>query len=145
MKTLAILQACVLSGVLLAAAVGCHRRQAESFKPDGHWSGFDVTQPNARCTLTITGTNLDFKGINPNDWCRATFVVNERAQPKQMDLILNEAAPQSAGKTVLAIYELNGDELRIAASYPGASQRPADFVPVRDAVRVLSLTRDSSP
>ena len=142
MKKLPILKTCVLSGVLLAGAVGCHRHQAGQSRPDGRWTGFDVTQPGARCTLTITGTHLDFQGIDPSDWCRATFVLHETVQPKQMDLVLNEAAPQSAGKTVLAIYELNGDEIKIAASYPGASRRPAEFVPLRGEVRVLSFHRD---
>lgn len=132
---------CALAGILLACAAGCHRHHAERPKPDGHWVGFDVTQPNAKCELTIAGTNLDFRGIGPNDWCRASFVLNETVEPKQMDLTLNEAEPQSAGKVVLAIYELNGDEIKIAGSSPGASQRPTEFVPSKD-VRVLSFKRE---
>jgi uncharacterized protein (TIGR03067 family) len=142
MKKLPILKSCVLAGALLACVIGCHRHQTEQPKPDGHWTGFDVTQPNAKCTLTITGTNLDFRGTGPDDWCRATFVLNEAVKPGQMDLTLNEAAPQSAGKVVLAIYELKGDEIKIAASYPGAPQRPTEFVPNREFVRVLSFKRD---
>ena len=100
----------------------------------------DLVHPDTKCELTITGTNLDFRGIAPDDWCRGTFVLNEQAQPKQLDLMLNEAAPGSVGKLNLVIYDIQGNELKIAACQPGSPQRPADFTPTTE-VRVLTFTR----
>lgn len=124
-----------------AVILGCSRQTTKVRDLAGHWTGFDLVHPDTKCELTITGTNLDFRGIAPDDWCRGTFVLNEKAQPEQMDLMLNEAAPESVGKLNLVIYEIQGNELKIAACRPGSPQRPADFTPTGE-VRVLAFTRN---
>ena len=113
MKTGIILKLCAVAMIGFAATVACGRHKTTVAGLEGHWTGIDLTHPDARCELIITGTNLDFRGIGPNDWCRGTFVLNEQAQPKQMDLMLNEAAPESAGKLTLVVYEIHGNELKL--------------------------------
>jgi uncharacterized protein (TIGR03067 family) len=140
MKTSGILKVFALTAIGFAVTLGCTRQTTKAPGLEGHWTGVDLVHPDQKCELTITGTNLDFHGIAPDDWCRGTFVLNEQVQPKQMDLMLNEAAPESAGKLNLVIYEIQGNELKIAACRPGSPERPADFTPTRE-VRVLAFTR----
>jgi uncharacterized protein (TIGR03067 family) len=141
MKTRDVLNLFALAAIGFAVTIGCSRQKTTVSGLEGHWTGVDLVHPDTKCELTITGTNLNFRGTRPNDWCRGTFVLNEQAQPKQMDLMLNEAAPESVGKLNLVIYEIQGNDLKIAACRPGSPQQPADFTPTVE-VRVLSFQRD---
>jgi uncharacterized protein (TIGR03067 family) len=141
MKSSDILKLLALAAIGFAVTFGCSRQKTTMPGLEGHWTGVDLVHPDMKCELTITGTNLDFRGIAPDDWCRGSFALNEQAQPKQMDLMLNEAAPASVGKLNLVIYEIQGNELKIAACQPGSPNRPADFTPTSE-VRVLALTRE---
>ena len=99
-------------------------------------------QPTAKCTLTISGAQFDYRGAQSNDWCRGTFVVNEQTQPKQIDMAIQEIAVQQyLGKTIPAIFELNGDELKVAAAEPGSAVRPASLGGGQ-GIRVFSFKRD---
>lgn len=63
------------------------------------------------------------------------FKLNASASPQQIDL-------EEAGKRVLGIYRLEGDELRIKMGAKGASRRPEEFTAEKgDHSRVLELRR----
>jgi uncharacterized protein (TIGR03067 family) len=56
---------------------------------------------------------------------RATMTADPSKQPKTIDLAFAEG--ESKGQTLLGIYELSGDTLRIVMTEPGKA-RPADFI-----------------
>jgi uncharacterized protein (TIGR03067 family) len=142
MKPLNRVRACVLAGVVLAGAVGCSK-QSQPARPglDGHWTGYEVRQPAAKCTVAIKGDQLEYRGAQPLDWLRGSFVLNEQAQPRQMDLSIKEAGDvnlNDVGTTALLIYELGGDELKVAVS---SLDRPTDFAGGQ-GIHVFSFRRD---
>jgi uncharacterized protein (TIGR03067 family) len=57
------------------------------------------------------------------------YRVNEARSPPTMD-IMGESGP-NAGRSMLAVYELHGDELTVCYDLEGA-ERPADLSPQRD-------------
>lgn len=126
--------------LLLAAGLPGCRKQSQTAKSniEGHWTGFDLARPAEKLQLTITGDQLEYHGAQADDWCRGTFVLNETTQPAQMDLVIKE--PPQAVATLLVIYELQGDEIKVARADPG-KPRPADFTPSKQ-VKVLSFKRD---
>jgi uncharacterized protein (TIGR03067 family) len=126
MKTMSHLKLCLLAGLLVAGVAGCSHKPA---KPalDGRWTGFEVRQPNSKCTLAIDGGQMEYHGANSNDWIRGTFVINDKVQPAQMDITLMEPVGSPyTGKIALGVYELQGDELKVAAAEPGSNLRPGN-------------------
>ena len=94
--------------------------------------------------LTLQLTNGQFSyGIasEENELGRGTYQVNGTVQPAEMDLRFESSiASRYVGKAALAIYELNGNELRIAGCEPGNPDRPTNFV-ADESVRVFSWKR----
>lgn len=140
MNTIRNLTVCTLAILLTAGMVGCGKPKSEKSSIQGHWTGFDLTRPAEQCSVTITGNQLEYRGARTNDWCRGTFVLNGSAQPVQMDLIVQEPPP-IAGKTMLLIQDLKGDEMKVAGAEPGVPLRPGNFSPGRQS-RVWSFKRD---
>ena len=142
MNTLSQLTISVLAGLVLTGVIGCSS-QSEPAKPglDGRWTGCDVEQPDAKCTLAINGKQAEYRGAQPGDWLRGSFVLNEQAQPRQMDLNIKEAGDANlndVGTTARVIYELRGDELKVAVS---GQERPTNFAGGQ-SIHVLSFRRD---
>lgn len=124
MKTMSHLKLYLLAGLVLAGLAGCSHKPA---KPalDGRWTGFDVQRPNLKCTLSIDASQFEYHGADSNDWLRGTFVSNDKVQPAQIDLTLLEpTGTPFTGKTALGLYELQGNELKVAAAEPGSNLRP---------------------
>jgi len=65
---------------------------------------------------------------------RGTVKLNPATKPKEMDIIGTEGP--NNGKTILAIYELTGDTLRICYDLSGKS-RPSEFKTAKDTKRFL--------
>ena len=141
MNILTQLKVCVLAGIVLAGVMGCCQ-QTEPAKPglDGRWTGYDVEQPDAKCTLAINDNQAEYRGAQPGDWLRGSFVLNEQAQPMQMDLSIKEAGDinlNDVGTTARVIYELRGDELKVAVS---SQERPTNFAGGQ-SIHVFSFRR----
>ena len=130
----------LLASLMLAGVVGCGKPMPPATGLlAGHWEGVEVGQPAGRYAITITANELEYRGAQSNDWCRGTFVLNESAQPMPMDLVIH-ASPGAAGKTMLLICELRGDELKVAGAQPGNPKRPADFS-TNQQTRIWSFLR----
>ncbi|HKW30413.1 MAG TPA: TIGR03067 domain-containing protein [Verrucomicrobiae bacterium] len=130
----------LLAVLLLSVAVGCSRQKTVKTSLEGQWAGHEASPPNAECKATIAGNQLEFRGAQSNDWCRGVFVLDEKTQPRQMDLAIQES-PQNVGVTALAIYEQQGNDLKIAVAPPGDPQRPVDFIS-GPSTRVVILKRE---
>ena len=95
----------------------------------GFWKGHEVGgREGVESKITITGEQMDFQGRNAKDWYKAAFSINEDAEPKQMDVVIQDCEfPKYLGTTARAIYKIKGDTLTIAGNEPGKDERPVKF------------------
>jgi uncharacterized protein (TIGR03067 family) len=121
-------KSCLMVALLLSVAISCSMRKEAKTSLEGRWTGYDLTATNATDEVTVAGHQLDYHGPETNDWARGTFVLDEQTQPMELDFTIQES-PHDVGKRVLGIYELQGDNLKIAVAPPGDSQRPLNFTP----------------
>lgn len=103
----------------------------------GHWKGSNTAHPGQECTVNISGDKIEYRGADPNDWLRGTFVVNKNANPKQIDVTILEPARSF----IHGIYQADGGGMSIAAAEHGSPVRPVDFTP-GPQVDVLQLQRN---
>jgi uncharacterized protein (TIGR03067 family) len=72
----------------------------------------------------------------------STVILDPKAQPlPSIDFKVTEAPDDTAGKTILGIYELTGDSLKVCISLPGVDTRPTEFKRVEDMSIVIELKR----
>ena len=96
----------------------------------GTWTGPEIgSASQAKAVLTITGTNLDFRGADTNEWYQANFVLHENVNPKQLIAVVTACpAPPYVGKTANAIYQFNGSNIfLLVGNEPGDPTIPASF------------------
>jgi uncharacterized protein (TIGR03067 family) len=141
MNVLNLFKSCLLASLFVAGIVGCSKQTTENATLEGRWSGYENGQTE-KITIEFTGNRFAHWDAQNNELGSGTFVVNDTVQPKQMDLTFEKiTAPQYVGKVALAIYELNGDELKFAGSEPGSTQRPPD-ISGGPGVRTFTLRRE---
>ena len=145
MKTTTVAIACGLSILFGAFTVGCSKPATEkpTVKPilEGRWSGVE-NGSTEKIILTFTDNRFAYFDAQSNGLGSGTFVVNDTAEPWQMDLTFEKIpAPQYVGKVGLAIYEFQGEALKIACSEPGSDVRPATF-DAAQGVRIFTWKRE---
>ncbi len=132
MRTLALLAVVVVPALLLAAPVPKDKEKVkdedailgtwaiDKFDADG---GNAPSQPNEiKFVFAEKGKfTMDQGGPDHGDRGGATYKIDPTAMLKEMDLSLH-------GESFLAIYELNGDTLKICIPYKPNSARPTEFV-----------------
>lgn len=141
MKIGQILDRTVLAVLILVGAAGCAKESAEKSSVQGRWSGFESGRTE-RIILEFKGNQFTYWDANTNEIGSGSFVVNDSVEPNQMDLtFLKIPAPDYVGKTGLAIFELQGNALKIAGADPGSTVRPAS-VNGGQGVRVFTFRRE---
>ena len=102
--------------------------QADATVLQGTWTGQENNGAAGSSTLTIVGSNLEFRGANPNEWYKATFSLREDTTPKQLITVVTDCpAPQYRGKTSYGIYQIQGGTLTLVAHEPGKPAPPTSF------------------
>jgi uncharacterized protein (TIGR03067 family) len=96
---------------------------------EGSWHGQNVTPgQQGQASLTFSGQNLEFHGVDANDWVKGTFTHKEDASPKQwIGIITDGPTPEDVGKKVCAIYKIEDGTLTISGNAPGDPNFPAAF------------------
>ena len=104
-------------------------QKPESAILQGTWIGQEVGgNAQGSPSLTVSGTNMEFHGENPQEWYKATFTLREDTTPKQLEAVLTECPfPQYVGKTGHAIYKIEGGKLTLTGNEPGNPAVPASF------------------
>ena len=143
MRTLALLPALLLPALLVAAPVP---KDKEKPKDDdailGTWvidqfdAGGDKTPPQVNEIKFVFAEKGKFTMVNgPKERGEGTFKIDPTAKVKTMDVSLD-------GKTMLAIYELDGDTLKMCIPDRPDSPRPEAFVANgKDRVAVVTFKR----
>jgi uncharacterized protein (TIGR03067 family) len=138
-----ILMLCVV-GLLVAADDAKDKAAKEVLKKfDGAWqavmgkvNGEEVPAEGLKKVhVTVEGGQYTVK-VEDNAVEKGGFTVDPSKKPKQMDVKPVEG--QNQGKTLLAIYELDGDDLKICFVESG-KDRPTDFSSDKDSGRVLHV------
>lgn len=71
---------------------------------------------------------------------QATYTVDPTKKPKTIDVTYRTGSEK--GKTLQGIYELDGDDLKVAFRFPSEKERPTEFSSEKDdSVQVLFLKR----
>jgi uncharacterized protein (TIGR03067 family) len=72
----------------------------------------------------------------------STIALDSKAKPiPTIDFKVSEAPDDAAGKTIVGIYELEGDSFKVCISLPGIDTRPTEFKRVEDMAIVIELKR----
>ena len=95
----------------------------------GTWKGRELgVSPGTPRELVISGTHLEYRGADENDWGSGTFTLREDTLPKQLLIALTDCgAAQYVGKTVCLIFKLEQGTLTVAANEPGNPVAPLSF------------------
>jgi uncharacterized protein (TIGR03067 family) len=118
----------VLAGVAILIA-GCSQHQkSDQATLQGTWSGRQIRIEHP-CSLIISGTNYEFRDeADTNAWNKGTFTLREDTNPRQYIAVISECNfPKFVGKTVMAIYQLEGDTLTMTWNAPGNPAAPSAF------------------
>lgn len=114
----------------LLGASGC----SKAHKPDsavlqGTWKGQEAAGHVAGSdSLVLTGTNLEFHGADPREWYKASYMLLQDKNPKQLVAVITECAdPAYVGKTAYAIYQIQDGTFTIASHEPGDTNVPTSF------------------
>lgn len=95
----------------------------------GTWKGKEIgNDDNNACRLIITGNNLEYRGVEPNDWVKGTLAFQEGKTPRQFIATFTDCADaDSIGKTCVVIYKIENGVLTVAGNKPGSTDAPAGF------------------
>jgi len=136
----------VLVALSVFLIIGCTSSDSTKL-PDqellqGIWIGHEVGHENGKCTLTVSGNNIEFRGAHPQEWYKATLTFDEKAKPKCMSFLIKECpAPKYSGKIARVIYKIENNTLTLSGNEPGVDARPTSFERSGNR-RVFVLTKE---
>ncbi len=95
----------------------------------GTWKGKEISNDdNNACCLIFTGNNIEYRGVDTNDWVKGTFTVRDDKTPRQFATTITACAnPDTIGKTSVVIYKIEDGVLTLAGNSPGDTNAPATF------------------
>jgi uncharacterized protein (TIGR03067 family) len=93
--------------------------------------------------FVISGYLFAFR-FQDGDTYLGTFWLGPEAQPKAMDMRLDEGPARHRGKIARCIYELSGDTLRWCPAEPGSEERLTSFPPIVDSRYLCMVFRRES-
>jgi uncharacterized protein (TIGR03067 family) len=100
-----------------------------------------TTEASEGLKLTVSGEKYSVNKDGEID--RGSFTVDTTKSPQQMD-VRPELGP-AAGKMILAIYELNGDTMRVCYQIQPGLERPKEFKTMPDSGFVLINYKRAKP
>ena len=109
---------------LLMFLNSCNRRS----ELEGSWVGCEVRGAHIDWTLTVEDTHFRLVREDSGLWYMGLIRLNLNCRLNKIDMVIDDTSiPALRGKTVLGIFEIDGDSLTIASSQPGGHSRPQSF------------------
>ncbi len=126
-----------LLAAVLVVLSGCATAHKSASALQGTWTGREIgVNAETPRLLILSGKQFEYRGAAPQDWGKATFVVREDTEPKQLVVTITECGyPQYVGKTAVLIYKLEDGTLTAAATEPGTP--PASSFDSSEARRMV--------
>ena len=95
----------------------------------GTWKGKEIgNDDNNACRLIFTGNNIEYRGVDTNDWIKGTFTLQDDKTPRQFAATITACAnTDTVGKTSVVIYKIEDGVLSVAGNRPGETNAPATF------------------
>jgi uncharacterized protein (TIGR03067 family) len=88
--------------------------------------------------LTITGDKITVQFSSGQE--DGTFKVDAEKKPKSIDISPNTS--EDKGKTILGIYDLQGNQLRLCVADAGVKKRPTEFKSTSEEIVVYHLEKE---
>lgn len=116
-------------GAVVLAAGCAAPRPSDSTGLQGTWRGHELgAKAEGSFYLAVSGTHLEFRGADPDEWYKGIFSLRDNKEPKQLvAAILECSVPEYVGQTIYAIYRIEGNTLTLAGNEPGNPDAPAAF------------------
>jgi uncharacterized protein (TIGR03067 family) len=119
-----------MTGALLVAANNPKddkKAKTDLDKFQGSWLGVEITyngelaskEAAEKIKLTIKGDKWTFEQVDGNE-LKGTLKLDEKKKPKELDATTDD------GRTILGIYEVDGDKLKLCYAGPGG-ERAKEF------------------
>jgi uncharacterized protein (TIGR03067 family) len=110
-----------------------------------HLQGAWVTVAGQRpAKLLIAGDRFTFEFLE-SDIYMGTIFLDSEAEPKQMDMLIEQGPAKVKGLIALCIYHVEGDILRWCPTKPGTDRRLRSFPSVEDERYVSSVFKHVRP
>jgi uncharacterized protein (TIGR03067 family) len=94
----------------------------------GAWAS--VAGPRS-ANLLVAGTHFTFEFLDGEIYM-GTFFLDTEADPKQMDMLIEEGPNEHKGQIALCIFHVEGSVLRWCPTKPGSDRRLTGFPSVTD-------------
>lgn len=134
---------------LLAADAGEDAIQKELKRFEGTWrfvsievGGMQLDQKDFKNSKLILKGN-EFTMVEPMSTVKGTYKVDVRKKPKHIDAKFADGPEK--GKTLLGIYELEGDTYRACINVAGEGPRPTEFTSKPGSTHVLEVLKREKP
>ena len=137
--------AVAMAAIVSASQAGAAKPAAQASKTiaalQGAWmitsaNGQDMSGSGQEVLVTITDTKY-VQTANGQVVERGSFKIDDTKKPIWLDLAITEG--DDAGKTQLAVMQIDGKTMQVKLADPGAA-RPADFAPVEGS-NVFTLVK----
>jgi uncharacterized protein (TIGR03067 family) len=127
-KTTGVLS--LVSIAMLLGAWGCstlHKSDLATLQ--GTWQGREIGgKTEGVCYFVVSGNNAEFRGADTNEWIKGTFSLREDTNPRQFVCLTTACSyPPHIGKTVYAIYRIEGGTVKLTGNEPGNPDVPSGF------------------
>ena len=138
--------AVAMAAIVSASQAGAAKPAAPASKTiaalQGAWmvtnvNGQDMTGSGQEVLVTITDTKY-VQTANGQVAERGSFKLDDTKKPMWLDLSITEG--DDAGKTQLAVIQVDGKTMQVKLADAGATARPADFAPA-EGFTVFTLVK----
>jgi uncharacterized protein (TIGR03067 family) len=136
----------LMTGALLVAANNPKddkKAKTDLDKFQGSWLGVEITyngeqapkEAAEKIKLTVKGDKWTFEQVDGNE-LKGTLKLDEKKKPKELDATTDD------GRTILGIYEVDGDKLKLCYAEPGG-ERAKEFSSKAGSSHTLAVYKRS--
>ena len=137
----------LVAGLFLAADDEAVKKEYKNFTGTWKFVSLEVDGVNVgieavkEARLIIKGNEFSMK--SPEGTHKGTYKVDLSKKPKQIDIVFTEGPEKD--KTLLGIYELDGDTYKVCIAMENNKNRPMEFASKPGSGNVLEVLKREKP